>query len=105
MKFLQLQVGSLVDSADSPSGRTSKYIYRNHHPYGTEGTFLRRATLIETTVELTKGDPILVNYGSSYKNTAMPAITAGDVLETEQTSEDLLPVAKRTRGGSFKPAI
>jgi hypothetical protein len=100
-----MQVGSLVDSAVSPSGRTSKYVYRNTHPSGTEGTFLKRATLIETTVELSKGDPVLVYYGSNYKNTAMPAITAGDVLETEETSGDLLPVAKRTREGSIKLAI
>jgi hypothetical protein len=81
VKILYLpQVGSLVDSADSPEGRTAKYKYINGHSSAVEGSTLTRATLVQTRVELKKGDPVLVFYGQGYKTSAMPV-----VLDTEQT--------------------
>lgn len=65
--------------------RTAKYVYINTHPSGTEGSVLKRSTLIQTTVSLKKGDPVLVFYGSEYMISAMPAEAIEHALDMEQT--------------------
>jgi hypothetical protein len=60
-------------------------VYINCHPSGTEGSTLKRATLVQTTVALRKGDQALVFYGPEYKKSAMPEMKAKLVLDLEQT--------------------
>ena len=72
MIFFNLQIGSLVDSADSKSSKTAKYSYQTLDHAGTGNTFLQRAILVQTTVLLRKFEPVLVYYGPEYMKSAMP---------------------------------
>ncbi len=72
MISLYIQVGSLVDSADSKSCKSAKYIFRNIDHAGTGNTNLQRAILVQSTVPLMKMQPVLVYYGLEYMMSAMP---------------------------------
>jgi hypothetical protein len=72
----------LVDSSDERNGRNAVYKYINS--LGTAdfgGSHSSRTTLVQTVKPLQEGEPVLVYYGSEYKNTAMPKNTKEELTE------------------------
>jgi hypothetical protein len=77
--LVYVQVGSLIDGSDKKNDRNAVYKYFNTLPSGEFGEFsLTRTTLVQTIKHLKIGDPVLVFYGTEYKNSAMPCPEAAE---------------------------